>query len=503
MFHTIEKYKLPAQILLGLIAVSFIGFGASTLTGAGHDYVGKVGEFKVSETDVNNTMRRLQAAGEKQVDKEAVYQGLLQQAYLQQGAKDLGVSASLTDIKKVIVSDPSFQENGQFSESRYQAFLQQNGLTEDALVADLQKQYAIQTMVNLAQSGNMVSDAQAKQMMLLLQAPRQMRSATFASAQYADKVPVDDAKLQAFYTANKSRYALEQAVKFQYVVLSAQALGSKNAVTDAELKEAYAQLPNGASAPKPALETIKPMLVKEIQAKKGAAALQKAKEQLADLAFNNPNDLKAVATKMGLTLQQHEQWLTRKEAAASGMPEALQTALFSDDVLVKKYNSEPVSVSEDSVWVVHASAVRPQHQAPFTEVAAEVRQDYVAAESRKLAIAAAASALKQAQSGNQSGIMWSSSSAVTAEQAARAMPTTDFQQWLKARPAAGKPAYLLMQNTPEPVLVEITAINAPADLTQALPQAKQSLAQTMGNEWMANLLDWLKIAIQLSLAVRK
>ena len=31
MFHAIEKYKTPAQILLGLIALTFVGFGASTL----------------------------------------------------------------------------------------------------------------------------------------------------------------------------------------------------------------------------------------------------------------------------------------------------------------------------------------------------------------------------------------------------------------------------------------------------------------------------------------
>ena len=74
MFHAIEKYKLPAQILLGLIALTFVGFGASTLATPGHDYVGKVGDIKVSEQDVNEALRRMQASGNA-LGRDAVYQG--------------------------------------------------------------------------------------------------------------------------------------------------------------------------------------------------------------------------------------------------------------------------------------------------------------------------------------------------------------------------------------------------------------------------------------------
>ena len=94
MFHAIEKYKTPAQILLGLIALTFVGFGASTLATPGHDYVGKVGDIKISEQDVNEALRRVQASGNA-LGRDAVYQSLLQQAYLQQGGHDLGVNASL------------------------------------------------------------------------------------------------------------------------------------------------------------------------------------------------------------------------------------------------------------------------------------------------------------------------------------------------------------------------------------------------------------------------
>ena len=48
MFHIVEKYKTPAQIVLGIIGLTFIGFGANNLSSPGSDYIVKVGDEKVS-----------------------------------------------------------------------------------------------------------------------------------------------------------------------------------------------------------------------------------------------------------------------------------------------------------------------------------------------------------------------------------------------------------------------------------------------------------------------
>ena len=52
MFHTVEKYKGPAQILLGLIALTFVGFGVSTVANPDSDYIVKVGNQKISDHDL-------------------------------------------------------------------------------------------------------------------------------------------------------------------------------------------------------------------------------------------------------------------------------------------------------------------------------------------------------------------------------------------------------------------------------------------------------------------
>ena len=47
MFSAVEKYNGPAKIMLGLIALTFIGFGASTVAAPGSDYIVKVGDEKI------------------------------------------------------------------------------------------------------------------------------------------------------------------------------------------------------------------------------------------------------------------------------------------------------------------------------------------------------------------------------------------------------------------------------------------------------------------------
>ncbi|PIT16856.1 hypothetical protein BGI32_03315 [Snodgrassella alvi] len=504
MFHIVEKYRTPAQIILGVICLSFVFAGGYSLAVPGTDYISKIGDIKIKVNDVNDFQRRLQNASGNSVSKQLAYDSLVDQAYIQQGAHDMGISVSIEQIKQVIASDPSFQENGKFVEAKYRAFLQQAGMSEEALVNGLRQQYAMQTMLNLMKAGNLVSDTQATQMVNLLQAARQLQTITFPAADFASKVAIDDSKLKAYYEANKKQYYLPQAVKYEFVQLSAAELGAKENVSEAELKEAYDQIPTSASAPKPALEDVKAQLTQEIQARKGVAQVAKMKESVSDLAFNNPKTLQPITDKLGLQIHKVDQgWITRDMASAGGMPKALQDVLFGNDVLVKRYNSEPVDIGNGTYWVVRALDVRKEHQAPFAEVKSQVQQDYVAVESKKLATAAAKQALDAVNKGTNSNLSWSPSADLTPQQAVALMSKDDFQSWIKAKPANGKPAYIMLKDQQNPVLVKINAIMPPQDMGNVLPQAKQVISQSLAQNLATSNLEWLKSRYKIKQGVQK
>ena len=237
MFSAVEKYNGPAKIMLGLIALTFIGFGASTVAAPGSDYIVKVGDEKISTQNVQAAVR--EEGLESNQDALTV---LTDRAYLYEGARAMGINVSLEQLKQVIMADKGFQdENGRFNEQKFRNFLAQSGMTEDQLIEKLRHQFELQNVANLAANGNIVSSQQLERIAKLMQAEREIRTAVVDPRNFAAGVKVDDAALKAYYDKDKSKYIIPKAVKFEYIELSAKTLADRQTVSEEEVKKAFAE----------------------------------------------------------------------------------------------------------------------------------------------------------------------------------------------------------------------------------------------------------------------
>ena len=237
MFSAVEKYNGPAKIMLGLIALTFIGFGASTVAAPGLDYIVKVGDEKISTQNVQAAVR--EEGLESNQDALTV---LTDRAYLYEGARAMGINVSLEQLKQVIMDDKGFQdENGRFNEQKFRNFLAQSGMTEDQLIEKLRHQFELQNVANLAANGNIVSSQQLERIAKLMQAEREIRTAVVDPRNFAAGIKVDDAALKAYYDKDKSKYLIPKAVKFEYIELSAKTLADRQTVSEEEVKKAFAE----------------------------------------------------------------------------------------------------------------------------------------------------------------------------------------------------------------------------------------------------------------------
>jgi len=244
MFSAVEKYNGPAKIMLGLIALTFIGFGASTVAAPGSDYIVKVGDEKISTQNVQAAVR--EEGLESNQDALTV---LTDRAYLYEGARAMGINVSLEQLKQVIMDDKGFQdENGRFNEQKFRNFLAQSGLTEDQLIEKLRHQFELQNVANLAANGNIVSSQQIERIAKLMQAEREIRTAVVDPRNFAAGVKVDDAALKAYYDKDKSKYLIPKAVKFEYIELSAKTLADRQTVSEEEVKKAFAEQQSSAQS---------------------------------------------------------------------------------------------------------------------------------------------------------------------------------------------------------------------------------------------------------------
>lgn len=480
MFAIVEKHRRLSQVLLGLITVTFVGFGAQTLTSGMHSsYISKIGNTHITAEQVQELLREAPRHSDQSISKDDVYQSLVQQAYFDQGAAELGVGElSIEQIKGVITRDPSFQVNGQFSPEQFQAYLRQRGITEERLIEEMRSQYRRQTLISLLSNGNIVSDSQANQILALTGSERELRTAPFNAADFASKVQPTDAALRSYFEANKAKYALPLAVKLEFVDLNVEELAKQQTVSAQELQEAYRNLPTAASEAKPPFESVKAQLEESVRQRKAAQALGNAREQLAQLAFDHPDSLQKVAQEMKLPLQKHEEWLSQPEAAADKLPQAVQEAMFSAEVIERRHNSEVLDMGNGVLRVLRATDVSKARNQSFEEAKEAVRKDYVAVESAKLAQAAAAQALSNLQAGKAvDNLQWSNPEKASATQLQQAVGLQNFAAIVKAHPQNGKPGYAVITlPNGNAALVEVRAISLPENSKQQLPELRQQVA---------------------------
>ena len=327
-------------------------------------------------------------------------------------------------------------------------------------------------------NGNIVSDSQANQILALTGSERELRTTPFNAADFASKVQPTDAALRSYFEANKAKYALPLAVKLEFVDLNVEELAKQQTVSAQELQEAYRNLPTAASEAKPPFESVKAQLEESVRQRKAAQALGNAREQLAQLAFDHPDSLQKVAQEMKLPLQKHEEWLSQPEAAADKLPQAVQEAMFSAEVIERRHNSEVLDMGNGVLRVLRATDVSKARNQSFEEAKEAVRKDYVAVESAKLAQAAAAQALSNLQAGKAvDNLQWSNPEKASATQLQQAVGLQNFAAIVKAHPQNGKPGYAVITlPNGNAALVEVRAISLPENSKQQLPELRQQVA---------------------------
>ena len=239
MFNAVEKYRLPAQIMLGAIAVAFVGFGfASFQIPSSDPYIVKIGSQTITSAALDRAVQNTESAG-GMASREAVFQDLVNRAYLLEGAKRLGIAVSDDQIKQIIVDAPQFHDaNGKFDANLFRNTIANLHMSEEQFMEEQRSNMAVFALMQTLNS-NVSSDFQAQRLYNGSIAPRTVRSFAIEPQAFADKVDASDTELKKYYEAHKQDFALPQAVKFEYIVLSPKALAEKQTVSDAEIEQAY------------------------------------------------------------------------------------------------------------------------------------------------------------------------------------------------------------------------------------------------------------------------
>ena len=96
-------------------------------------------------------------------------------------------------------------------------------------------------------------------------------------------------------------------------------------------------------------------------------------EQLADLSYENPDDLQIAAEELGLTIKTSPSF-TRGGGSGIAAERKVAAAAFSEDVLNNDLNSSVIELAKSHLVVLHKNKYTPTSQLPFDSVAPTIRE---------------------------------------------------------------------------------------------------------------------------------
>lgn len=293
--------------ILLMISVPFIFTGIERYApSASAGSVAKVGDKEISVNEYDEALKReqtrLREAGERDNQrlngkelKMRVLDQLVREQLLSQQAHKLGYSINEAAILAAIQVDPQFQDNGKFSDARFQAFLQYNHLSRKQYVYALGQNRLLRELLALQADTGIASHSTVARLANVMAEQREVSKAVLKAADYTAQVKLDPAAIQAYYAAHPELSRSPEQARVQYIVLSPEALLATQTVSDAEAQN-YFTTHQAEFAPAERRE-VSHILIRALPDAKPAerqAAQEKAQQVLA-LARKNPQDFANLA----------------------------------------------------------------------------------------------------------------------------------------------------------------------------------------------------------------
>lgn len=403
MYDFLHKRQRLVQVILAMIALPFAFFGVDSYfrstdpTGE----VARVAGNPITQVEFDNALREQQqrmrqALGanfdpsvfENPDVRYSLLEELIGRRLLQDQARRDRLTVSDEQLRQFIAEIPAFQEDGKFSQTRYEQLLAiQNPPKSPVEFALSVKQALVLAPLEEPLAGaNIVARSNVERYLGLLEQQREAAAAAIDAEGYVKDVKIDDAAVKAFYDGNQNAFQVPEEVKLEYVTLSPDTLGAQIAIDPAEVRKQYDDNPRlyGKAEERQAahiLIAVKPDAPDEEK----AAAKTKAAD-IAAQARKNPAQFAEMAKRLSQDPGSAAQGGDLGFFARDGS----MVKPFEDTVFSMKASDIAGPVQTDFGWhVIKLIAIRPAQLKAFDAVKAQIEQDLQRQKaSRKFAEAA-------------------------------------------------------------------------------------------------------------------
>ena len=247
------------QVLLGLIALSFVGFfgvsGSGGHRGGGNtdDGVAQVGDVDIAVADIarafNNEVQTLQQRLGTTINAVQAQQlGLLDVAInrlvsstlFSLGAEDLGIVVTDDQVREFIFTAPQFTvDNGEFDRAAFDLFLLRSGMAEAQFVELLRNDLRRQQLLDTIGAGGLAPESMVDALYDYRQERRVAEVIVISDADVTGIGVPDDAAIAAYYQANQGQFLAPEYRAISIASLTPDALADAVAVPEEVILAEY------------------------------------------------------------------------------------------------------------------------------------------------------------------------------------------------------------------------------------------------------------------------
>ena len=235
-FVRTKQKSILIKIAFGLIILSFI-IGYTMLTapsekggGANKNVAARVNGDEISYSAFQNAYSSLfnlyqsiyKGSLNKELEKqfklpEQALRQLVSESLLVQEASRLGIEVSKQELIDAISQNSAFQENGQFSRSRYLELLNYQRLSPEQYEASQRRQLLTKKVREQIQQGVQVSEEELQQAFHEENDKVSLDFVSLSPELVETKVQIEEKGLADFFSANKESFRLPEKISLRYL----------------------------------------------------------------------------------------------------------------------------------------------------------------------------------------------------------------------------------------------------------------------------------------------
>lgn len=618
MFEFITRHRRMLYWILALLIIPpFVlvipGVDTFVRSGDGTGPVASVNGQAIGQQEFNVALReqqdRLQQMAGGKLDpalldnpemRFGVAEGLVHQKLLLQQAQRVRLVASDQQLQSLLSQAPAFQEDGKFSNERYQSFLRARNRSAVDFEAELRRDLLLQQVNDAFGQANFLPRTVVQRLTRLAETQREASIFILAPDKFDGKAVVEADAIKKYYDSRQEEFRTPEQVRVEYVALSIDSLLPGVKVDPEDVKKAYddqikrsqlqemrqashiliavegkasadekqkarakaedvlkqvkakpaafadiakansqdpgsavnggdlgsfkrgdmtkpfsdaafamkvgdisglvesefglhiIQLTGITEAKAPSFESQRAQLENDLKRSAAGKAFAALAEEFNNKAFEQSESLKAAAEVAKAPVQQSE-WITRGGAGDARLnnPKLLQ-AMFSEDVLKNKRNTEAVEVAPGRLVVARLLEHKPSAVRPFGQVEVEIAARLKRQRLSQLAAQEGRATLESLRQGKDAGVAWGAPQMVSFSNPIKEL-SEDVRKQVLRTDVSKLPAYAGVETPAGYALIRVTRVVEPEKIdVEKEKSLALSLQQAQGQEQNMAFLASLK-----------